>query len=159
MEKEGFKVDAGNGRFGEHYKMKGVTSNTLDIKISSSDSDGKIAVFEQIGQTPNGGPPLHIHPFQDEYFYVLEGDYLFQVGEKRFSLKPGDTIFLPKKVKHAFVQLSENGKMIVSYFPAGKMESFFKTTDKWEQPPSKEEVIKVFEDHDMQVVGPTIKEE
>jgi hypothetical protein len=59
-----FKVRAGEARFGEHYKMKGVTLNTLDIKISSSDTGGDIAVFEQTGLTPKGGPPLHIHPFQ-----------------------------------------------------------------------------------------------
>jgi hypothetical protein len=65
---KGFKVRAGEARFGEHYKMKGVTLNTLDIKISANDTDGDLAVFEQTGLTPKGGPPLHIHPFQDEWF-------------------------------------------------------------------------------------------
>jgi len=31
---KGFKVNSGETRFGTHYKMKGVTLNTLDIKIS-----------------------------------------------------------------------------------------------------------------------------
>jgi hypothetical protein len=43
--------------------------------------------------------------------------------------------------------------MIVSYMPAGKMEEFFAVTDKWTSPPNKEEIAKVFADHDMQVVG------
>jgi quercetin dioxygenase-like cupin family protein len=150
---KGFKVFTGEARFGEHYKMKGVTVNTLDIKISSSDTDGDLAVFVQVGLTPKGGPPLHIHPFQDEWFYVIEGEYLFQVGEDKYKLKAGDTIFLPRKVHHAFMQLTEEGKMIVSYLPAGKMEAFFKATDKWTSVPTKEEISKVFEDHDMKVVG------
>lgn len=29
---KGFKVNSGEARFGIHYKMKGVTLNTLDIK-------------------------------------------------------------------------------------------------------------------------------
>jgi quercetin dioxygenase-like cupin family protein len=157
--KKGFKVSAGEARNGEHYKMKGVTLNNLDIKITSADTDGNLAVFEQTGHTPNGGPPLHIHPFQDEWFHVLEGDYLFQVGEDKYNLNPGDTIFLPRNVQHAFVQLTERGKMIVSYLPAGKMEAFFKATDQWTSPPSKEEIIKVFGEHDMQVVGPPLKVE
>lgn len=70
---KGFKVNNGEARFGEHYKMKGVTLNNLDIKISGKDTNNRIAVFEQTGLTPNGGPPLHIHPFQDEWFYVIEG--------------------------------------------------------------------------------------
>lgn len=156
---KGFKVNSGEARFGEHYKMKGVTLNTLDIKISSTDTDGDLAVFEQSGLTPNGGPPLHIHPNQDEWFYVIEGEYLFQVGEDKYKMNAGDTIFLPRNVQHAFIQLTEKGKMIVSYLPAGKMESFFKVTDKWTSPPTKEEIVKVFQDHDMQVVGPPLKAE
>lgn len=124
--KNGFKVKVGEARFGVHYKMKGITQNTLDIKISGSDTENDLAVFEQIGLTPNGGPPLHIHPFQDEWFYVIEGRYLFQVGNVKYDITSGDTIFLPRNVQHAFIQLTEKGKMIVSYLPAGKMEAFLR---------------------------------
>jgi quercetin dioxygenase-like cupin family protein len=154
---KGFKVNSGEARFGVHYRMKGVTLNTLDIKISSKDTDGELAVFEQTGLTPNGGPPLHIHPNQEEWFFVTEGEYLFQVGEEKHIMKTGDTIFLPRNVQHAFIQLTEKARTIVSYLPAGKMEDFFKATDSWNSPLSKEEVIKVFADHDMKVVGPPLK--
>lgn len=157
--KNGFKVNAGEARFGKHYKMKGVTLNTLDIKISGSDTDNDLAVFEQTGLTPNGGPPLHIHPFQDEWFYVIEGDYMFQVGDDKYQMKAGDTIFLPRNVQHAFIQLTEKGKMIVSYLPAGKMEAFFQVTDQWTSPPLKDEIAQVFEDHDMKIVGPPLRNE
>jgi len=153
---KGFTVKSGEARFGIHYKMKGVTLNILDIKISGKDTGNDLAVFEQTGLTQLGGPPLHIHPFQDEWFYVIEGEYTFQVGKEQYSMTKGDTIFLPRNVQHAFIQLTEKGKMIVSYLPAGKMESFFEVTDKWSTPPSKEEINKVFEDHDMKVVGPPL---
>jgi quercetin dioxygenase-like cupin family protein len=154
---KGFKVTSGESRIGEHYKMKGVTLNVLDVKVSGKDTDGDLAIFEQTGFTPKGGPPLHIHPFQDEMFYVIEGDYHFQVGEEKFQLKTGDTIFLPRKVPHAFVQLTEKGKLIVTYQPAGKMEEFFKKTNAWTSPPTKEEIEKVFAACDMKVVGPPLK--
>jgi len=154
---KGFKINAGEARFGTQYKMKGVTQNTLDIKISGKDTDNDVAVFEQTGLTPNGGPPLHIHPYQDEWFYIVEGEYLFQVGEDKYELKTGDTIFLPRQVPHAFIQLTEKGKMIVSYLPSGKMEAFFAVTDKWTMPPTKQQIAKVFADHDMQVVGAPLK--
>jgi len=154
---KGFKVGSGEARFGTHYKMKGVTLNILDIKISGKDTENDISVFEQTGLTPNGGPPLHIHPSQDEWFYVIEGDYIFQCGDEKFNLKPGDTIFLPRNVQHAFAQLTDKGKMIVSYLPAGKMEDFFAVTDKWTSPPTKEEITKIFAEHDMKVVGPPLK--
>ncbi|GEO06128.1 hypothetical protein AAE02nite_37920 [Adhaeribacter aerolatus] len=96
---------------------------------------------------------MHIHPFQDQTFYVIDGEYLFQVGEERFRLQAGDTIFLPRKVQHAFVQLTEKGKLIVTYQPSGKMEDFFRRTNAWTSPPTKEEIANVFEACDMKVVG------
>ncbi len=150
-------VPAGESRNGEHLKMKGVTLNTLDLKVSGKDTDGDIAIFEQTGTTPKGGPPLHIHPFQDEIFYIIEGEYRFQVGDDSHALKPGDTIFLPRGIKHAFIQLTEKGKLIITYQPAGKIEDFFKATSLWTSPPSQDEILKVFEAHDMKIVGPPLK--
>ena len=83
---KGFKISAGEARFGKHFKMKGVTVNIMDTKISGKDTDNDLVVFEQTGLTLKGGPPLHIHPNQDEWFYIIEGDYLFQVGEDKHSL-------------------------------------------------------------------------
>ena len=154
-----FKVNSGEARFGTRYTMKGVTLNTLDIKISGRDTDQTLAVFEQTGETPNGGPPLHIHPDQDEWFFVTEGEYLFECDKERFLLKTGDTIFLPRNVPHAFIQLTERARTIVSYSPAGKMEAFFAATSKWAAPPSREEIARVFAEHGMEVVGEPIKVE
>ena len=47
--------------------------------------------------------------------------------------------------------------MIVSYLPAGKMEAFFKRASEWATQPTKDEIVEVFEAHDMKVVGPPLK--
>jgi len=154
---KGFKVKSDEARFGNRYRMKGVTLNVLDLKISSKDTNGELSVFEQKGFTPKGGPPLHIHLHQDEFFYIIEGEYLFQVGDDKYQMKTGDTIFLPRNIQHAFVQLTEHGKVLVSYMPAGDMEGFFRTTDSWTSPPSNELIAKTFEEHGMKVVGPPLK--
>jgi hypothetical protein len=39
----------------------------------------------------------------------------------------GDSIFLPRKVPHAWTQVSSIGKMAVILQPAGKLENFFVT--------------------------------
>ncbi len=46
----------------------------LDIKciVSGSETDGKIAVFEEIVQ-PGIGPPRHTHRDQIEIFHIIEG--------------------------------------------------------------------------------------
>ncbi|WP_347156877.1 cupin domain-containing protein [Pontibacter chitinilyticus] len=154
---KGVKVNAAGSRNGVSLEMKGVTRNTLDLKVSPEDTGGELAIFEQTGHTPHGGPPLHIHPFQDEIFYVLQGEYLFQVGDEQYELKTGDTIFLPRQVPHAFIQLSDEGKVLVIYQPAGKMEAFFRKTAAWTSPPSAEEIARTFAENDMHVVGPPLR--
>lgn len=154
-----FKVDAGTARSDKRFTMRGVTLNTLDVKVGGEDTEGALAVFEQIGRTPNGGPPLHIHLEQDEWFYVLEGEYLFQCGEERWHAKAGDTVFLPRQVPHAFVQLTEQARTIVSYLPAGDMEAFFRTTDAWTAPPDPSVVAETFAAHGMRVVGGPLRVE
>lgn len=154
---KGFKANAGEGRYHGHMQLRGVNSNILDVKISGKDTNGDLAVFEQTSLSPKRGTPLHVHPNQDEVFQVQDGEYLFQVGQDKFELKAGDSIFLPRKVAHAWTQVSERGKMTVILQPAGKLEEFFVTMAALTKEPTKEELAKIFADNDMQVVGLPLK--
>lgn len=156
-QKKGFKVSDGEGRFHGHIKLKGVNSNVLDVKISGSDTDGDLAIFEQTSLSQGKGTPLHIHNSQDEIFRVIEGSYKFQVGDDKYDLKAGDSIFLPRQVAHAWTQVSEKGKMTVIVQPAGKLENFFITMAALDHEPGQAEISKIFADNEMQVVGPPLK--
>jgi hypothetical protein len=90
-----------------------------------------------------GGPLLHYHQNQDEWFFVREGEFLFQVGDNNFHLTSGgDSIFAPRKVPHTFANVSEGGVLMIIYQPAGTMEEFFlegsqlllknPTSDEWQ---------------------------
>lgn len=154
---KGFKISAGEGRIHGHIQLKGVNANVLDVKISGSDTNGDLAVFEQTSLSQGKGTPLHVHPFQDEVFYVIDGAYYFKVGEDKYNLKTGDSIFLPRKVPHAWTQVSEKGKMLVILQPAGKLENFFVTMASLDHTPAQEEVAQIFGASEMQVVGPPLK--
>lgn len=156
---KGFKVKAGEGRFYGHIKIKGVNSNILDLKISGKDTEGALAIFEQISLSQGHGTPLHIHPSQDEIFYVIEGSYSFQVGEEKFKLEAGESIFLPRNIPHAWSQVSSKGKMTVIFQPAGKMEEFFVALQNLDHLPSQPELAQMFIDNDMRIVGPVLKSE
>ena len=155
--KNGFKVKAGEGRLHGHIKLKGVNHNILDLKISGSDTNDGFAMFEQISLSPGYGTPLHVHHFQDEVFYVVEGTFYFQVGDDKYTLDKGDSIFLPMKIPHAWTQISKKGKMTITFQPAGKMEIFFTTMSALSKEPTAEEIAKIFADNDMQIVGPILK--
>ena len=149
-----FVVKAAESRFGEKILLSGKNPN--DIKVSTKDINGDLTVFEYTGNE-KGGPPLHIHPHQDEIFFIVQGEYLFQVGDEKHNLKSGNTIFLPRGVPHAFAQLTDKGKMFFLFQPSGKMEDYFRMLGKLTSPPTPEQGVRIFADHDMKVVGPPLK--
>lgn len=68
----------------------------LDRDVSST-----LLTFVQIAP-PGGGVPMHIHHNEDESIYLLEGSLVFQVGEDKFEVEKGGTVYMPKGVPHAF---------------------------------------------------------
>jgi quercetin 2,3-dioxygenase len=115
-----------------------------------------LTVFEYTGNI-KGGPPLRIHLNQDEIFFIVQGEYIFQVGNDKHTLKAGDTIFLTRAVPHAFAQLTDSGKMFFLFQPSGKMEDYFRALGNLTSQPTPEQGAKIFADHDMKVVGPPLQ--
>lgn len=151
---QGFVVRANESRFGENTLLGGKSPN--HIKVSSKDTENNLTVFAYEGNA-KGGPPLHVHLKQDEIFFIVDGEYLFKVGDDTYTLKAGDTIFLPKKVPHAFAQLTDKGKMFFMFQPSGKMEDYFRALGALTAAPTPEEGAKIFSDHEMKVVGPPLQ--
>jgi hypothetical protein len=82
---------------------------------------------EQPIQRRGTGPPKHYHEDQDEWFYCLAGQYVVEIGDKRFRLAPGDSVLGPRRVPHAFAYDGAGlGRLLVGFAPAGRMEKFFR---------------------------------
>jgi mannose-6-phosphate isomerase-like protein (cupin superfamily) len=129
---------AGVTRFGKPFVF---SDAYFRRKVSSQESGGDLCIYEVV-RMKRGGPLLHYHQNQDEWFFVREGEFLFQVGNNNFRLTAGDSIFARRKVPHAFANLSEGGVLAIIYHPAGTMEKFFlegsqlllhsPTSDEWQ---------------------------
>ncbi len=116
-----FWVARGDDRFGEHHSL-GI--GVLSFKVSTKDSHGALLVIE-LAHHEKGGPARHFHNEQDEWFYVVEGEYVIEVGQERFRLKPGDSLFAPRKVPHAWAYVGDQpGRIVIALTPAGQMEAF-----------------------------------
>ena len=154
---KGFKIARGEGRIHGHIQTRGRLPGVVDLKVSGSDNEGSLAVFEQTVLAKGAGVPLHFHPEQDEMFYVLDGSFRFKVGEEQFDLSIGDSIFLPRKIPHAWVLLSEKGTTHVLVQPAGKLEDFFVRLNGIDHSPTPEEVAKISAECGMTIVGPPLR--
>jgi mannose-6-phosphate isomerase-like protein (cupin superfamily) len=93
------------------------------VKAGGDQTEGRlyqIHVVEQRGS----GPPLHIHHNADETFYIVDGLLGFLVGEERLEVGPGNFVFGPKGVPHAYVACSEQAEFLAPFAPAS-MDRFF----------------------------------
>jgi quercetin dioxygenase-like cupin family protein len=123
----GLKVAAGEGRYGRALKLP--DGGQLFIKVATQDSGGAFFVTEQPSGR-KGGPPKHFHLEEDEWFYCLAGEYIVEVGNQRYELKPGDSVLGPRRVPHAFAFVGNTpGRLMVGFTPAGRVEQFFRDLD------------------------------
>jgi quercetin dioxygenase-like cupin family protein len=155
--KKGFKVSAGSSHSQEELNIMGGKFNCM---ISSNDTNGELLAYDTV-RLEKGGPAFHFHHSQDEWFYVIKGEFIVQVGEDKFSLKPGDSAFGPRKIPHAFAKINEGeAQMLVLFQPAGSMEDFFKEMSKMGKdiPKNQETTLKeLWHKHGMEIVGPPLK--
>ncbi len=93
------------------------------VKASADRTGGALTVFEENEPVDT---PLHVHENEDELFYVLEGEHVFQVGEEQFRVGPGGLVFAPRDVPHAQRRVvPRTGRILVLTSPAG-LEGFFR---------------------------------
>ncbi|HEY4150893.1 MAG TPA: cupin domain-containing protein [Chitinophagaceae bacterium] len=155
--KKGIKVAANKDRFQEEMLIMG---GKFDCKVSSKDTAGDLLIYDTVRQE-KGGPGVHLHHAQDEWFYVIKGDFIVKVGDETFTLTAGDTAFAPRTIPHAFAKTSEGeGQMLILFQPAGSMEDFFLQMAKISKgiPKDMEKTMKeLFVTHGMEIVGPPLK--
>jgi mannose-6-phosphate isomerase-like protein (cupin superfamily) len=150
----GLYVPNGKDLFEEDLTIWGAIP--LQIKVSTDDTDGALFVFEH-ADMGKGGPPRHLHYEQDEWFYAIEGEFAFEVGEERFTLGPGDSLFAPRMVPHAWAYVGEEpGTLLLALRPAGSFEAFFRESCEMTRLPTPEEADRMFAAHGMKVVGPPL---
>jgi len=145
------RVEHGSDRFNEQRTIAG--ANQIAYKVSGQDTKGGLFILEQVSLR-KGGPPRHLHHSQEEWFYVMEGEYVFEVGQERMRLRPGDSLLAPRKVPHVWAFVGETpGKLLIGFQPAGKMETFFQEAAKLSDFAADEKLYRACE---MEVVGPRL---
>lgn len=150
----GLKIPLGGDRFGRSRSVFGVMPFT--VKVSSHDSDGTALVIEQ-ANAYRGGPPRHVHHDQEEWFYVVEGEYVVSIGEETYPLLPGDSVLAPRGVPHAWALVGHTpGRMVIAFFPAGRMEEFFDEAVTLDGQPSVAAARSLFAAYGMDVTGSPI---
>jgi quercetin dioxygenase-like cupin family protein len=86
------------------------------VKIAGADTDGEYGLLE-VTVRAGEGSPWHVHPDEDEWFYVLDGEFTVWVGDTRLSLPAGSFAYGPKAVPHTFYAETEGARALIGFQP------------------------------------------
>lgn len=142
-------VGAGEDRYGHPHA---VGLDPLLFKVATRDTGRGLFVVEH-PHLLAGGPPLHLHLNQEEWFYVMEGEVAFQVGDQRLHLHAGESVLAPRRVPHTFSSVAATpSRMLIAFCPAGKMEQFFRDIEDPKAPVGEAEFWRRYE---IELLGPS----
>lgn len=93
-------------------------------KLTRQHTGGAYYLFE-FAFDPKSGNSLHVHSYEDEVVYVLEGAIQIRLGNEKLQAVTGGVAHLPKSIPHALYNpLKAPSKYLAMAIPGG-MENFF----------------------------------
>ena len=97
----------------------------ISFVATGKETSGAYALIETAND-PSTGVRLHVHEREDETWFVLEGEYVFQVGSETLHARPGDYVFGPRGVPHRYANQSGSlARALIMVTPAG-FEGFWR---------------------------------
>lgn len=115
-----FVVPPGSGRV---LKTIGVTH-----KLTSQQNGGGYYLFESEFD-PESGNRLHVHTYEDEVVYVIQGAIQIRLGDGTLEASEGGVAHLPKGIPHALYNPLKVPLRILALAIPGGMEHFFDELD------------------------------
>jgi mannose-6-phosphate isomerase-like protein (cupin superfamily) len=125
-----------------------VIGHDIVVKIDAEQTNGAYSVFE-LTVPSEVGTGLHIDKDWDEFWHVIEGNFVFTLNGERKELKAGEFAYGPKGIPHSFRNFGKTtGKLLMVTTPSG-LEQFFRTVHKasLNGRPDKEAFVRIMRAH------------
>jgi quercetin dioxygenase-like cupin family protein len=72
------------------------------------------------------GAPVHTHTLEDEFSHVLEGRVGIQLGDDVLEAGPGDLVFKPRGIPHAFWNAGDTPARLLDIISPSGFENYFR---------------------------------
>jgi mannose-6-phosphate isomerase-like protein (cupin superfamily) len=106
-------------------EMVSVGGLGVRFMIGGAQSGGGFALVEHPIGPRVLAAPMHAHRHEDEYTYVLEGEVGVQVGDEVLVARPGDLVFKPRGIPHAFWNAGDAPARALEIISPAGFEKYF----------------------------------
>lgn len=137
------------------YKWGESTFRTL---VSSAQTGGQVSIVDTVS-APGYGPPRHVHDGEDETFVIFSGRLEMEIGGERRIVGPGDTVFAPRGIEHAFHVIGDEPCHHLVILNPGGFEGFFEEMIERQLriPEDLDQIAKAAAGHKLRFTGPPMK--
>ncbi len=103
---------------------RGREADITQVVMTREQTGGAVGLIYQ-SIPPKGGPPAHTHRGEDEFFFIVSGEFKFLLGDRVVNASAGSFVFVPRNEVHAFRNVGgDHGVIVAGITPAG-FEQFF----------------------------------
>lgn len=94
--------------------------------IEGGETGGRFSLVEHPLPPRALGAPVHTHRNEDEYSYVLEGRVGIQLGDDLLEAGPGELVFKPRGIPHAFWNAGDEPARLLEIISPAGFENYFR---------------------------------
>lgn len=140
---------------------KGITPNTEGFEGVEWNILGQVYYPKSICESsfsfeansaPGQSVPVHVHPTQDEFILVQEGELDLKIDGDWIKAGPGDVVRMPKGIPHGYFNNSDKPVRALFWVsPMGKLKDLFEALHELEDV---EEVVRLSAAHEVNFLPP-----
>jgi mannose-6-phosphate isomerase-like protein (cupin superfamily) len=93
--------------------------------LATADQTGGTLGLSRQTIAPRSGPPVHIHRAEDEFFYVVSGEFKSKLGDRIVSAPAGSILFVPRATAHTFQNVGTQPRVLLVGVTPGELEKMF----------------------------------
>jgi len=139
---------------GEGVELQFGPSEQLVWKATGATTQGVLDTAE-LKALPQASAPEHIHHWNDESFYILEGTFRIKVGERWIDAPAGTFAFVPRGTAHAWLNVgAEPGRILLVFTPGGAHHYFEDLAPLLDGLVDPERLLPILHKHGVELVRP-----
>lgn len=118
-----------NGVFiSDNYQITNKVTGQVVKFLQSDDDPAGILEMETVYMPFSAEPPVHYHPYQEEYFQVLQGELTVRLNGEVKIYREGAVIHIRQNVKHSMWNTGFKAALVSwKVLPAMDTEDFLRT--------------------------------
>jgi quercetin dioxygenase-like cupin family protein len=129
--------------------------DVLSVLVAGEHTGDALTVMYDV-TPPGGGPPLHRHSREDEFFLVVEGRISYFVDDVWTEIGPGGAVYFPRGTAHHYKNVGDTPSAHwILTSPSGFEHFFAECAEEFAKPggPDMQRIVEIHQKYGIELLG------